>query len=156
LVRQLIWNFKYQYVEALALPLSQLLADYFRNTLGAAEQETPWIASSIPLHPRRLRWRGFNQAELLAKRFAENLNLPYLNTLERIRYQKPQVEITSRKKRFENIADSFRLAANTSVRNRNIILVDDVVTSGATLEAAAKTLRQAGAKHVWGMVIAKG
>ncbi len=109
----------------------------------------------IPLHPRRERWRGFNQAELIAKKFAESFNLEIsTGILKSIKNKKPQAKLNEEERK-ENIKDCFECSLD-NLAGRNIILIDDVITTGHTLSEAARVLRENGAGQVWGLVIAKG
>jgi len=121
----------------------------------------------IPLHKQRLRFRGFNQAELLAKEVAEHFSIPLeTNVLERTRAVLAQAKIKNHKDRKENIKNIFKINSEfikkcvkegkNLLKNKIIILVDDVATTNATLSEAAKVLKEAGAKEVWGLVVAKG
>jgi len=109
----------------------------------------------IPLHKRRLRWRGFNQAEKIAKILSDKLNIPLVNNkLIRIKYNQPQAKINSQKRK-NNIIGCFQYNGE-SLEEKNIILVDDVVTSGSTLNECAKVLKEKGAQEVWGICVARG
>ncbi len=102
----------------------------------------------VPLHSTRLRDRGFNQAEVLVRQ----LHIPMrTDILTRTRSTSPQAEIKEKKKRLENMKNSF---ASRQIRG-NIVLFDDVCTTGATLRNAAEALKRAGANHVWAMTIAR-
>ncbi|MBI4991014.1 ComF family protein [Candidatus Gottesmanbacteria bacterium] len=116
------------------------------------------ILIPIPLHPSRLRFRGFNQAEVLGRLLAKRLNIPMkIGVLKRIRKTIPQVEMKDRKKRLKNMEDVFAAFPNILISQYlNILLFDDVFTTGATLRAAANVLKRAGAKKVWGVVMAHG
>jgi ComF family protein len=106
----------------------------------------------IPLHPSRYRFRGFNQAEVLGRIVAKRLNIPVrTDILCRARATPPQAEIKKKKERLENMKNSF---ASKSVSG-DIILFDDVCTTGATLRNAASVLKRAGANHIWAMTIAR-
>ncbi|MEO0101532.1 MAG: ComF family protein [candidate division WOR-3 bacterium] len=109
----------------------------------------------IPLHPARRRERGYNQSEILARRVAERTKIPIAFCLQRRKNTKSQVDI-SPEKRFENIEGAFTLRAGYEIKGKEITLIDDVTTTGATLSAAAKVLRENGAKEVYGLVVAKG
>ncbi|KKU86511.1 MAG: hypothetical protein A2667_03465 [Candidatus Wildermuthbacteria bacterium RIFCSPHIGHO2_01_FULL_47_27] len=112
-----------------------------------------WIA--VPLHKKKLKRRGFNQAALIAKELARRLGGDFAeNMLTKIRFTPSQVEL-NREEREQNIAGAFECANPEKVKERDILLVDDVFTTGATLEECAKVLRRAGAKMVWGVVIAR-
>jgi ComF family protein len=121
----------------------------------------------VPLHKRKLRERGFNQAELLAKEVAEYFSLSLeTKALIRKKYTPPQVRTKNHKARRESLKNAFEISSiftkkciseNTNfLKEKIIILIDDVTTTGATLFEAAKVLKRAGAKEVWGLVVAKG
>ncbi|MBI2459677.1 MAG: ComF family protein [Parcubacteria group bacterium] len=108
-----------------------------------------------PLSKKRLRWRGFNQSELLARSVAEKYGLEFDGvSLIRTRHKKPQAKLTEAA-RLKNVKDCFEWRGG-NLKKRNIILIDDVVTTGATLNECAKVLKAAGAGEVWGLVVAKG
>lgn len=110
---------------------------------------------SIPLHPQRERERGFNQAALIGKALALQLDLPFdENVLQRTRYTKPQV-LLAEKERRKNLADAFILDTKYKILNTNILLVDDVWTTGSTMRACANVLKRAGAKKVWALTVAR-
>jgi len=162
LTQQLIKIFKYHYVKELAQPLSRLLIKCLTPGVKHGALVVP-----IPLHKRRLREREFNQAELLAKQVAEYFSLPLENNvLIRKKYTPQQARTRPHKERRQALKNVFEinpeftkkcLSQNKNLlNNKTIILVDDVFTSGATMSEAAKVLRRAGAKEIWGLVIAKG
>ncbi len=105
----------------------------------------------VPLHRERLRSRGYNQAELLARTLAKTANLPMRLALERVRPTTKQHRL-NRSARLHNLRGAF--AAVGSVPEA-VILVDDIITTTATLEACAAVLREAGAQHVYGYAIAR-
>lgn len=109
----------------------------------------------VPLAKRRKKWRGFNQAELLAKVLARELNLR-IDTfgLIRIKHKKAQAKLNEAG-RLANVKECFAWQGE-NLKNKNIILVDDVVTTGATLNECAKILKARGSGEVWGLVVAKG
>jgi len=122
----------------------------------------------IPLHSSRFRHRGFNQAEVIAQALGKRLNIPVRNDiLKRIRKTTPQVEMKDRSKRLENMKNVFSLdnspacsdAATSgrqlATRYSSILLVDDVFTTGATLNSAASVLKHAGFPFVWGITLAQ-
>ena len=108
------------------------------------------VALPVPLHPKREQWRGFNQARELAKR--AHLH-PQENMLTRITNTTPQAELSDKRARQQNIRGAFQAAA--AVRGLSVLLVDDVMTSGATIWEAARTLRKAGAKSVSALLLAR-
>ena len=110
----------------------------------------------IPLHNKRLRERGFNQAEMIAQSIHDASGIPVVNALDRIRYTRAQAEIRHANERRVNMADAFRVRPNISVSGGSFLLVDDVITSGATTGEAARTLKEAGAHSVAVLALAQG
>jgi ComF family protein len=122
----------------------QGLLDYFED----------FIIVPVPLHPRRMNWRGFNQSELLGQTLAEKLKLPAeKNLVARKKHTKPQVKLSADERK-RNIENAFELSAN--VDGKKILLVDDLVTSGSTANELAKLLKKHKAAEVWMISAAHG
>lgn len=159
LLRNAVRALKFDYLTELSLPLGRLMA----VTLKAFElppkfHSVPierWFITAVPLAPRRLRERNFNQAELMATVIAKQNDLALTKVLVRNRYTKPQTDLPLIK-REGNVMDAFTAKPGSHITGNSFIVVDDVYTSGATLEACAKALKSAGAIEVWGLVAAKG
>ena len=155
LVKEIIHQLKYEpFVKDLAKTLTELIIAHF----FLLDNKKVWenkILVPIPLERKKLKWRGFNQAEEIAKELANKLGIPLLTEcLKKIKITLPQAEL-SEKERKGNIKGAF-LARNTNlIKNKKVLLVDDVYTTGATMEEAAKVLKEAGAKEVWGVVVAR-
>jgi len=114
------------------------------------------IIMPVPLHKKRYNWRGFNQALLLSEYIASEFHLRINeDLLIRRKNTKPQTKIKSMIKRRENIKGAFFIAENDFLNNKNVIIVDDVCTTSATLNECAKELKNAGVKNVWGLVMAR-
>lgn len=117
-----------------------------------------YVLISVPLHQSRFNWRGFNQAEILGKMIAEKLEISFVpNLLIRKRATKPQVELKG-KERKENIIGAF--AVNPRYSDichpaSDILLFDDVWTTGTTLRTCGRVLKEAGVKRVWGLTLAR-
>jgi ComF family protein len=109
----------------------------------------------IPLHNRRRRWRGFNQAELIAEALADQYQLPIALILQRFRYTDAQAKLRA-KDRDRNISQAFRIKIGLENIPENVILVDDVVTTGSTVRECASVLKQAGVKRIIVVALAKG
>jgi competence protein ComFC len=154
ILREAIKAFKYQSIESLKKPLAKLAIDYLKNE-NLADKFSGFVIAPIPLTLRRRLNRGFNQSELLAKEIGAFLNCPVVNLLKRKKFNSPQAEISDWQKRKENITGAFALTDAGHLYSR-VVLIDDVSTSGATLEEAASVLKKAGAKEIYGLVIAKG
>ena len=156
LVRDLIKALKYHYVQELAKPLSQLMI----KTLESLNLGVPiynFIIIPVPLHKFRLRNRGFNQAELLAREIADYFKLPIkTDTLQRIKPTEIQAEIKNDEERKNNVKDAFKIENSEAIKDKNILLIDDVVTSAATLSEAVKVLKLNGAKEIWALTVARG
>ncbi len=169
ILREAVKSFKYQSIESLKEPLAKLAIDYLKKE-NLAGKFSGFVITPVPLTLRRRLNRGFNQSELLAKEIGAFLNCPVVNLLKRKKFNFPQAEITDWQKRKENVTGAFALNVKSlniplpddrrlvgQLQNiEKIILVDDVSTSGATLEEAASVLKKAGAKEIYGLVIAKG
>ena len=166
LVKQAIHRYKYDFVKDLAKPLGQLMIKKLTATLY--RKGTPFILIPVPLHKKRLRWRGFNQAELLAEVISQEIKIPLIsNLLVRARHDLPQVQIKSSQERKENIKQAFRINKTrtalakqglplSDLSNKTIILIDDISTTGATLEECASVLKPLKPKEIWGLVVARG
>ncbi|MDR1359699.1 MAG: ComF family protein [Deltaproteobacteria bacterium] len=143
LLRELILRFKFQGQLALALPLGSLLASH--PDLAACPAQ---VIIPIPLPAKRLAQRGFNQALELARPLARRLGKPLdAGLLLRVRQTEPQPGL-SRAERFRNLAQAFSAPRPLELQGRHVLLLDDIMTSGATLRAAGATLRAARAASV--------
>ncbi len=180
LIAKIIKTYKYKFSKNLNIHLGNFLSLFLKNTINKNRfsqnnigqglhwknlnkiKNTPNILLDfqntliipVPLHQKRLRWRGFNQSELLAQVICKNFNLDFSNDLKRIKYAKPQAKL-NKSQRESSLKNSFVWDGN-SLDKKNIILIDDVTTTGSTLNECAKTLKQNGANEVWGLVIANG
>jgi ComF family protein len=147
--RELVHQLKYGDRPELARPMGRWMTRAGRDVLAGADLLAP-----VPLHWRRLLQRRFNQAAALAAEIGEVSGLPVEATaLARVRATAPQVGLT-RAQRAENLQGAFR-APRGAFAGRRVVLVDDVATSGATLNAAARALRRAGAASVDALVFAR-
>lgn len=160
LLAELIKKFKFQPLADLGEPLARFLslfwtgASFALDGLNASNQTEPILVIPIPLPRRRERWRGFNQAEKLARPLAEHFDYELNRNLKRQTHSAPQSSLGERE-RAQNIKDVFAWRG-LSLKNRSVILIDDVATTGATLNEAGQILREAGAAQVYGLVLAKG
>ena len=109
----------------------------------------------VPMHKKKERDRGFNQAELFAHEIAKNTGKKILGTLEKIKDTKPQVDL-AKEERLHNIKDAFVLSRAFKLStHESMILVDDIWTTGATLKECCSVLKKGGAKEVWGFTLAR-
>ena len=149
-LKSVLQRYKYNRDVGLARPLGRLLSERCPVVVGAYDVIMP-----VPLHVSRLRWRGFNQAQLLARPLARQAGVPMdALSLERIRHTRPQVELTEAERR-RNVAHAFRVTRPECVHRRRILLVDDVYTTGATVDECSRELKRAGAASVDVLVLAR-
>jgi len=183
LLATLIKKFKYNFNSSLGPTLALFLIDFWKkiiNEQGLIDKKglinnkdsingknpingqfnflmapaSSFLIIPIPLSKKRRRWRGFNQAEILAQNFEKTFNYTLNLQLKRNKHQKPQASLNENE-RAENIKNAF-VWSGDNLKDKNIILIDDVVTTGATLNEAAKILKLAGANKIYALVLAKG
>jgi ComF family protein len=149
-IRQAIIQLKYHNIKALADPLSRFLAEYLKKHSLSFDVIIP-----VPTHKRRLRERGYNQSSLLARRLSRMTRIPVMEgVLIRTRHTPSQAKSNSVERRRENIRNAFT-CVRRDISGKRILLIDDVCTSGATLNSCAASLKSAGAASVWGLTLAK-
>lgn len=149
--KELIRQFKYLEKDYLS---ESMLPFLLKEWLRFPEMQTVNIVTSVPAHPVRLRERGYNQSEVLARAFAKAAEISCLPTLKRIRNTPSQTEL-SKKDRVQNVRSAFRALDPPSIRGKRVLLVDDVCTTGATLNECAKTLRRAGSGKVFALTFSR-
>jgi ComF family protein len=148
-LREAIHVYKYRPVRALGKPLAAWMAQQVRMTVRLD------LAMPVPLHKKRLRHRGFNQALVLAHGISERFSVPLLfDNLTRLRSTRPQVELSGQE-RTENVKGAFGLVRPAEVREKRILMIDDVFTTGATMNECAKVLKDAGAASVTVLTLAR-
>ena len=150
-LRELIHIYKYGKVRTLARPLADLLMR------ALARDEHFDLVTAVPLHWRRRWQRGFNQAELLAREIARRTGIPFAPTMRRVRATAAQAGLSNTARR-RNVAAAFgfrRFPRHTTIESRRVLLVDDVMTTGSTAAACARTLKNAGAARVALLTIAR-
>lgn len=151
-VRTLLKLFKFKKWSRLQKPLGEILVRYLGNLELEIEN---FVVAPIPLSHDRLKERGFNQAKLIAEVAADFYQLDLIEPIQRIKNTKTQSLAKNYEERARNVAGCFAVSRPEPIQGRNIILVDDVHTSGATISEAAKILKSAGAKKIIALVIAK-
>ena len=151
-LRKLIHLFKYGRVQTLAAPLGRLLA------LALPRGQGFDVIVPMPLHWRKRWGRGFNQAELLAAEIGRRTHIPVRNALRRVRDTAPQAGLTSAKRR-KNVSGAFQAARHgknrTALEGRSVLLIDDVMTTGATAASCARALKRGGARQVTLLTLAR-
>jgi len=152
-VREFIHRFKYDRQFYLRHPLADWLAETLEDDRIHAHPFDAFVP--VPLHPARRRERDFNQAEVLADLLAQRAGKPVLHAIQRIRYTTTQTRL-ERHQRMENLRNAFRVRHTSLVQSRHLILVDDVFTTGSTVDECARVLRDAGAASVRVVTVARG
>ncbi|MBI4160553.1 MAG: ComF family protein [Candidatus Yanofskybacteria bacterium] len=158
LIKKITKNMKYRFVESLAEQVGYTMAKYIRHRLARGLDLKGAAIVPVPLHPKRLRWRGFNHAEVMAKTAGEELGIKVIpNLLKRVYGNKPQADMPDRVSRLGNIkTGAFTCHVPEAAENQRIILIDDLSTTGSTLDTCAYALKDAGASEVMGLVFARG
>ncbi|MFH0913549.1 MAG: ComF family protein [Candidatus Omnitrophota bacterium] len=152
IAKELIHTFKYQGRDYLGSTLSGLMVDFIEEYNLPIEVLD--LVVPIPLHQTRLREREFNQAQILSQHIARAFNKPMAHdALKRLRHTKTQTELETRE-RLLNVKDSFAVTDKAEIKGKNILLVDDVLTTGATSSEAAYALKKTGANIVFVLTLA--
>jgi competence protein ComFC len=157
LTRKLIYQFKYQpYLKDLSKTLASILIEHF--LISGKNTDEIWAEGAlvpIPSDRKKLKIRGYNQAEELAKKLSKILQIPVIaDNLVKIKSTKSQMEL-SKEERGRNLEGAFIIKKPAELAGKKIFLVDDVYTTGSTMEECAKILRNTGVKQVWGIVLAR-
>ena len=143
IVKELVYSLKYRNVRASAPRLAELMSAHFMERSISADVIVP-----VPLHPSRERERGYNQSELLAQGISKSIGIPMtVGALARVRNTPPQVSMATPEERRRNVIGAFECVED--VVGRRVLLVDDVVTTGATVAECSAQLRKAGATSIW-------
>lgn len=154
-IKVMIQKFKYPpLIKNLAKIIGGVLVTHFQ-TLSKKPNFSEFSIIPVPLTKKKLKWRGFNQSEEIAKELANFFKIPLIsNCLIKVKETKDQVEL-SEKERERNLKNAFFVDGKEKILRKKIILVDDVFTTGSTLKECAKVLKNAGAKEIIGIVFAK-
>lgn len=162
IINKLIKQCKYRFVKELGEIMGWLLAEKVAKLLQQSNNQSDFdkeffqsVVIPIPLSRRRLRQREFNQSEIIAQFFASYFSLEYQPQLLGRNHRKPQASL-SEELREKNVKDSFFVKEMSHPVPKTVFVVDDVITTGATLEEAAQVLKEQGVENVWGMIVAKG
>ncbi len=156
-IGKLIKQFKYNFAIDIQTLFEIILPDFLPTIVKPLLGSEP-VLIPVPLHPQRRRERGFNQSDILANIMFKNNIFPGalldITSLQRIRATKKQARLSGSERR-KNLNDAFGWIGNKPVPRR-VILIDDVFTTGATLQECAKVLKQNGTKIIWGLTLARG
>ncbi|MBI2669731.1 MAG: ComF family protein [Candidatus Yanofskybacteria bacterium] len=166
LAEKMLKTMKYRFVASLANDIADLMIGYLkkRAVIGLGPYSTPSLVVPVPLHFKRLNWRGFNQAEIIGRQISNYLELDFAaDALKRVKNKKPQADMPNRFLRIKNAQNVFKLNSihihhktiDDTLTGKIVLLVDDISTTGSTLDDCARALKGAGAKKVIGFVFAR-
>lgn len=153
ILQEAIHKLKYGYIKNLSSPLAFLILShlYLLNT----DINKDFVIIPVPLSDKKKRKRGFNQSEEIGKIISEATDINLLaDVLIKTKETKPQMEL-KRNERIENLKNCFKVKNEYRIKNRTILLLDDVYTTGLTMEECAKVLKRSGATEVWGITAAR-
>lgn len=137
-------RYKFSGVRAYTRPYAELMAQCVADRLAGKFDVITWV----PISRRRLRKRGYDQSRLLAKALAHKLDMPCQGLLKKVRHTKAQSGLKGESERRGNVLGAYEMCSGVQVAGRRILLVDDVITTGATMSECARVLRTAGATQV--------
>jgi competence protein ComFC len=135
LIKTLIYDYKYQSIKQYSKPLAYLLSEQIKKDLDSKKID---LITSIPLSKEKIKLRGFNQSELLAKEISNNLNKPYKEIFERVKNTKAQFSLSSEQRK-DNLKDAF-IVTYENIKDKNILIIDDIFTTGATIQEVSLLL----------------
>ena len=151
-LKELVHRFKYKGKTILARIFSKLMIDYIKKNPEIADAD---MITVVPLHKGRLREREFNQSLLIAGPISKEYFLALINTLEKTRKTRYQNELM-KNERLKNLRGAFTVSPKADIKDKKILLIDDIMTTGSTLGECAKTLLNGGAKSVKCFTLARG
>ena len=152
LVKEMIHKIKYGYIKELSLPCALLILTHLQIV---GKDISQYSLIPIPLSGTKKRRRGFNQSEEIARAIVEATSLPLISeVLIKTKNSRAQVDL-GRKERIENIKNCFAVKNKEKIEGKKILLLDDVYTTGSTMNECAKVLKESGAKEVIGLTVAR-
>ena len=151
IVRESVHRFKFYRCQFYSKPYSELIKECLYDHPDIVFDYITWV----PLSRKRFRKRGYDQAQCLAEALARSLNIPIWGMLKKTRDTKPQSTLKDKSQRRANIAGAYSLSSGIDIKGLNILLIDDVVTTGSTLSECAKVLLMGGADRIYCATLAK-
>ncbi|MDO4815326.1 MAG: ComF family protein [Bacillota bacterium] len=152
-VREAILRYKFWGLQVYAHRFGLIMSDCIENNLDCGDID---VISWVPLSRKRLRKRGYNQAQLLAETVSDKLDIPCVPTLKKIVDNPAQSGTKSSDARKKNVKGVYAYDSAIDLNGKSVLLIDDVVTTGATLSECAKTLKDAGAIYIYCATVARG
>jgi competence protein ComFC len=148
IIKKMITALKYKNIKGIGQTLARMA--YYSTDFPQVEAMT-----AVPLHPKRYRQRGFNQAAEIASELSQINQTPFVELLKRTKHAMAQAKIDDKNKRLTHLKNTFALNKK-NINLESVLIVDDVTTTGTTLNECALVLKQAGVKKIYGLVIAHG
>jgi len=149
-LKKSIWRLKYGFNKTISADLASMLASKFGEVIIKKQPVITWV----PETKKKLRLRGYNQAKEIAEHLGNILALQQKELLAKNTEIKSQVGL-SRKERLNNVVGSVNYIGTKELDNKKVLIIDDVYTTGATLEECARVLRKAGYREVWAIVLTR-
>ncbi len=155
LLKSLIKQYKYKFTKEISTHLGDFLYLFLKQIKKENHPifKEEYLITAVPLHKKRQNWRGFNQSEELAKIISKKMDVKMESSLKRIKNTDPQATL-NKEERTTNIKNCFKWQGE-KIHNKNILIIDDVTTTGSTIEECAKEFKKQGAKNIWALVVAK-
>lgn len=150
-VREALLRYKFYRATGYAEPFAELIADCVTEYIDGQVDMISWV----PLSRKRLRQRGYDQARLLAEAVSKRMGIPCVSVLNKKRHTAPQSRTGSAEKRRSNISGAYTVNNPEIVRGKNILLIDDIVTTGSTFSECSRTLGMSGANRVYCAAVAR-
>ena len=151
-VREAVLRFKFLNAPSYSRRFGAIMSDCAENNLDCGSID---MISCIPLSKKRLKNRGYNQSELLAREISNKIGVPYVALLKKTKHNTAQSTIKDPKQRAVNVIGAYSISDAEAVKGKHILLVDDVVTTGATLSECARMLKREGAETVYCITLAR-
>ncbi|MEI6533008.1 MAG: phosphoribosyltransferase family protein [Candidatus Roizmanbacteria bacterium] len=156
-LKRVIKNIKYRFVSDAFSDVFRLLTlNRVEDLLCLCRLVKNLSLQPVPLHKQKQKQRGFNQTIYVSEYLSTHLNLPIIEQVERVRYTLPQAQIHNLSQRYKNMIKAFSIKNKEMVARKNILIIDDVITSGNTIKSVAKVLKKAGANKVFAFSLARG
>lgn len=143
--KKILWDYKYHYVYQLAAPLSKMIS----NRLSTFPFHYDYVIA-VPSHPSKINKRGYDHIELLVN----SLNKPTINVIYKTTSNKAQAKL-SRQERLLNVVENFKVKNSKRIIGKSILIIDDVITTGSTIQSVAQKLKEAGVEKVYSLTIAR-
>jgi len=154
-IENYIGDIKYEFYFAMIDDLVNLIIYGLQTNTKFKKIINKSIFTYVPLYKRRELWRGFNQSELLARKLSRYFNTDMLRLLKRVKNTKCQVGL-ARKERLTNVENAFKYVYQNDKIIKSVLIIDDVMTTGATFEECAKVLKENGIEKVYGLTVTRG